>query len=104
MEGDLRYINSALLVRHYGEIFIIVYNTGTNKNGRFLKHYSEKNGRKVWNREACQTGLAPNSPECEAFDYHVLMNDEKVNFSKINDDDLNPLLAKRLRQIRFGSL
>ena len=46
----------------------------------FIKHYSEKNGRKVWkNGEACQTGFAPASDDCQAFDHFVLDKNEKVN-------------------------
>ena len=47
----------------------------------FVKHYSEQNGRKVWNK--CQTGMAPSSPECIAFDHFVLANDEKVYLGKL---------------------
>ena len=59
-------------------------NAGTNTNGHFVKHYSEINGRKVWNGgEACQGGLAPSSLECTAFDNFVLANDEKVYLGKL---------------------
>ena len=76
---DLRCIKDALLVRYQGETFIILQIPGTNKNGRYLKHYSERNGKKEWIQgDSCQGGLAPTSPECEAFSNFVLEEDTKV--------------------------
>ena len=51
------------------KVYLLI--TGTNNNGKLIKQYSEK--KKVWIKgEVCQTGFAPSSDECQAFNHLVL--------------------------------